>query len=493
MRAGVVLLVITTGCGRIGFSEEAPDDSGVPSSSVALSYPSSRVAAVLSTTMIDLPATVSGTNVQFSVFPALPSGITLDTASGRIAGIPTAVADEVLYVITATNGSGSASASLTITALPGFVVDQQADVADDDAGTNATCFATSANGCTLRAAVQTANTRTQKSLVLVPAGNYVLGSALGNVTADFVIAGQGSVTIRPAGVHPGYGLFVLAQNKALRFEHITALDFGTVDGAIVDSSTGTVAAFESRFINNAGNGRGGAFFVHGGELLLDSCYFSQNTSNPGNGWGGVINGEGANTTITVRRSTAEQNAAPWGSFSHITAGTTLTLENSTLHHNTSSIAGTLATPGGVYFLRNNTIVFNTNTNATPDSAAIYLYSAPCHYTIENTLVAFNTDVTSAEHNCHIRDVSTSITSNGGNLFSDTASDCQQYFGSDRLSANPQLDATVPANHGGLNDTYLLASGSPAIDTGTANCPTGDERGMPRPSGQGCDIGAVEMQ
>ncbi len=42
-------------------------------------------------------------------------------------------------------------------------------------------------------------------------------------------------------------------------------------------------------------------------------------------------------------------------------------------------------------------------------------------------------------------------------------------------------------------THELASGSPAIDAGDdAQCPAVDERGIPRPVGAHCDIGAFEF-
>jgi len=50
-----------------------------------------------------------------------------------------------------------------------------------------------------------------------------------------------------------------------------------------------------------------------------------------------------------------------------------------------------------------------------------------------------------------------------------------------------------ANNGGRTQTMLLLSGSPAINAGNnATCPTTDQRGILRPQGGVCDIGAVEM-
>lgn len=50
-----------------------------------------------------------------------------------------------------------------------------------------------------------------------------------------------------------------------------------------------------------------------------------------------------------------------------------------------------------------------------------------------------------------------------------------------------------ADNGGFGQTMLPGSGSPAIDAGDdASCPATDQRGVPRPQGAHCDIGAVEV-
>lgn len=57
--------------------------------------------------------------------------------------------------------------------------------------------------------------------------------------------------------------------------------------------------------------------------------------------------------------------------------------------------------------------------------------------------------------------------------------------------DPQLGAL--ADNGGVGQTLLPGDASPAIDAGDdANCPAADPRGVPRPQGAQCDIGAVEV-
>jgi uncharacterized repeat protein (TIGR01451 family) len=50
-----------------------------------------------------------------------------------------------------------------------------------------------------------------------------------------------------------------------------------------------------------------------------------------------------------------------------------------------------------------------------------------------------------------------------------------------------------ADNGGGTPTHALQAGSPAIDAGTCANVVSDQRGVPRPQGLHCDIGAYEAQ
>jgi hypothetical protein len=56
-----------------------------------------------------------GTVVAFSIAPALPAGLSFNTTSGAITGIPSATASTASYTVTATNSGGHATASLSLT------------------------------------------------------------------------------------------------------------------------------------------------------------------------------------------------------------------------------------------------------------------------------------------------------------------------------------------------------------------------------------------
>ncbi|MET4580037.1 IPTL-CTERM sorting domain-containing protein [Ottowia thiooxydans] len=69
--------------------------------------------------------------------------------------------------------------------------------------------------------------------------------------------------------------------------------------------------------------------------------------------------------------------------------------------------------------------------------------------------------------------------------------CDSFTGASG-AADPLLAALQ--DNGGPTRTHLPGTGSPAIDRADASgCPATDQRGITRPQGAGCDIGAVEVQ
>ena len=81
-----------------------------------LSYtPGTAVYAVGTPIPPNIPSSTGGPATAYSVSPALPAGLSLDDATGIISGYPTAVAAAAGYTVTASNMTGSAMATLTLT------------------------------------------------------------------------------------------------------------------------------------------------------------------------------------------------------------------------------------------------------------------------------------------------------------------------------------------------------------------------------------------
>jgi outer membrane protein OmpA-like peptidoglycan-associated protein len=59
-----------------------------------------------------------GTIVSYAISPAAPAGLTFNTTTGLLSGTPTSVAAATVYTITATNTSGTAQRTFTLTVRP---------------------------------------------------------------------------------------------------------------------------------------------------------------------------------------------------------------------------------------------------------------------------------------------------------------------------------------------------------------------------------------
>jgi hypothetical protein len=79
-----------------------------------LSYTSPNIFTVNSA-ITSLSPTISGSVTGYSVSPALPAGLSLDTSSGVISGTPTAVTSTATYTVTAANSGGNTSFGVVIT------------------------------------------------------------------------------------------------------------------------------------------------------------------------------------------------------------------------------------------------------------------------------------------------------------------------------------------------------------------------------------------
>ena len=232
--------------------------------------------------------------------------------------------------------------------------------------------------------------------------------------------------------------------------------------------------------------------------------------------GGIEHSAG---TLTVSNSTVSSNSAgdpccvgTSGGAGIDNAAGTLNLNNSTVSGNTilgvTGYVGSGILNSGDMFVNNSTITGNTNSagvynlagtltinNATISSnPANGLEISSGAATMSNTILALNT---ASGFDC----VGT-LTSLGYNLIGDTTG-CTvtavpgDMFGTGATPTNPGLGAL--ANNGGPTMTQGLLAGSPALNTanpatpgtGADTCLTTDQRGIVRPTGIACDIGAFE--
>ena len=202
--------------------------------------------------------------------------------------------------------------------------------------------------------------------------------------------------------------------------------------------------------NTAGNDGGG--IRNDGTLVLTNSTVISNTST-GNSGGGINSYSG---TLTLTNSTVSGNSAlRYGGGILNFGGGTLTLSNSTVSGNSADIAG-----GGIL-----------NDVGTADMV--------------NTIIAGNSAPTSA-------DCSGFLTSIGHNLIGNNSGCGFTVITGDLVNIDSKLGPLQ--DNGGPTFTHALLPGSPAIDhVPPENClVTTDQRGVARPQGVACDIGAFEV-
>ena len=203
----------------------------------------------------------------------------------------------------------------------------------------------------------------------------------------------------------------------------------------------------------------------------------------GNFSGGGIRNDGM---LTITNSTISDSSATSGGGGIFNSGSgTLTITNSTFSGNSASSGG-----GGIH---NQGMLTVTNSTLSGNSAAsslgggIYNNGGTLNYA--NTIIA--NSLTGGD--C-VNGGTGTIGTNTNNLVEDSS--CSS-GGTNLLSGDPNLGAL--ADNGGLTQTFALLTGSSAINAGdNTTCAASpvnnlDQRGITRPQGGQCDVGAYEYE
>lgn len=134
------LLVACGGGGSSGSysSTTSPSSSGSGTTTpppTSLSYASPPPPFVVGVSSLSLKPTVSGTVSQFSITPALPVGLVIDASTGVISGTPSETAASAAYTVTASNASGSTTATVTLAVNAGPIIALSATATSSGGGT----------------------------------------------------------------------------------------------------------------------------------------------------------------------------------------------------------------------------------------------------------------------------------------------------------------------------------------------------------------------
>ena len=343
--------------------------------------------------------------------------------------------------------------------------------------------------CSLRDAVARASESGDgEDLVSVPAGNYSISAG------ELSVFGAGTVTISGVGARQT----VIDAHQTSRVFNLEAdrivLEGLTITGGVAPETVGPELP---------GDG-GGILAYEAEELVLNAVTVSGNTAAK-NGAGISAPPEGtAAPAVTIANSTIANNKVSGGLVEGLGGGIyvlgDLSLTNTTVSGNSAESTAGMVQGGGILAaldptdpepskvdIVNSTIAGNS-VGAAGVGGGLAIYNPTpgvvTALSVKNTIVAGNTGPGGAS-DCGAVAMLTSdhnISSDASCMFSDPGS---------KQNTNPLLGGL--ANNGGETDTLALQPGSPAIDAGTnAGCPPTDQRGVTRPQGRACDIGAFEL-
>ncbi len=357
-------------------------------------------------------------------------------------------------------GDETASAQSTA-AFPGSVIKVTTKV--DESNTD--------GDCSLREAIEAANTNAKVDRCKAGSATEqdAIQFALGKKAKTIVLGTTLPVITDPSGlrINGREASITISGNEQVRVFEVAA-------GAQLALSKLTVADGLS-----SGNGGG---LLNNGTVKVGKTTFSNNSANFG---GGILNNSGG--TLTVTDSTLSTNSAGvnGAGIYNQSGGSTLRVTNSTFSENSAGETG-----GGIF--NNQATLTVTNSTFSENSAGDTgrgIFNSGGPVILRNTILA---NRTSGGNIC-----TGTIADGGYNI--DTDGTCVEESVTTSQTTDPRLDPDGLQNNGGPTQTIALMKGSPAINAipkGENGCATEiktDQRGVSRPQGSGCDIGAFERR
>ncbi len=352
--------------------------------------------------------------------------------------------------------------------------------------------------CSLRQLIQYENNLASppspSDIIVLPSGKYVLTNGEVGIVQSLAIIGAGARTTQveaPEGTE-GRVFDVKVPGPSTPEVFISGLEI----------SGGTA---------NTGNGSFGGDVRNAGLLLLSEDWITNGTAESG---GGISNEAG---TLVVERSLVSGNHASLGggdSGGIQNFGSTgppdkpgeLTVLDSTIAHNDARLGGGIFSWGNAnntIRIDDSTIAFNS-TQAEPSGAARELGAGLALGSTDGgtaqvfgSIIADNTETPAGANtvnsNCHAVEPAR-IISLGYNLENET--DCGFKSTGDLQNTFPEFTFGEELHdNDGNTDTLAptpISLGVDAIPASNPFCNDTDQRGVTRPQGAGCDIGAVEL-
>jgi len=243
---------------------------------------------------------------------------------------------------------------------------------------------------------------------------------------------------------------------------------------------GEMALSNSTISGNSTIHRSGGGIHNVGALTINNSTVRGNSSLDG---GGIFNNDSGE--LIISNSTFSENSAVLtGGGIFNSSALSISISNSTFSDNSSGDGG-----GGILNFGALSIINSTfSDNSAPEGGALYISSDAAVLTLANTILANS----SSGGDC----IRVSGTINASHSLIEDGLACVNGTNTNNLTGDPLL-GPLQAN-GGATFTHALLPGSKAIDAGdNVVCadPTTvnnlDQRGITRPQGITCDIGAFE--
>ncbi len=386
-------------------------------------------------------------------------------------------------LVTLVSGLALSVSPVPVAHAANFTVNSSADVVDAVPG-DGVCETATGNGvCTLRGAIQEANALAGNDTIILPSGIYFLtrfgaddnaNSGDLDITDNLRLIGAGadSTMVDGALLDRIFQIFsATAYISGVTIQHGYS---GNRGGGGLRNQGGAVTLAYSAVVNNSAVGSGGGIYNTGALTLTHSSVLSNSTESMG---GGIrhLGGETVLVNVTVSGNRAKMDGGGILTASDGSNTGKLHLRNVTLTNNTADYDGDgIGEGGGLY--RSGGLAF-----------------------LQNTLVAGNLDNSPGTQH---PDCSGNLISQGYNLVGNNTGCALSPSAGDQIgSQNNPIEPLLGAlqNSGGPTSTHALLPGSPAIDSGNPatpgiggnTCEATDQRGLTRPVGPLCDIGAYE--
>jgi len=264
---------------------------------------------------------------------------------------------------------------------------------------------------------------------------------------------------------------------------------GALHGAGIYVDLGTASVTDSNFINNYAIWEGGGIYVNSAVVTMTNSNFNSNYAECGPAihnagtlsvtntavtggraqycGGGIYN----SGTLNLTNSTISGNYVDFGTGGGIfnDAGT-VTSTNTTITNNFAPFGG------GAIINKTGTVTFTNSTLSGNQAEGIA--------NVDGSIATFMNTLMANGYNCYNAD----STLSGSNNLADDESCGPGFTVSSSILLGPLTD------NGGPTQTMALLPGSAAIDAGSdEDCPITDQRGVSRPQGTHCDIGAYEAE